>query len=271
MTPGSAVRVELRLRPARTAELRPLTAEDELFLAEEGASLSPAARTTALLARCLVALGGAPASQEAVRSLAIGDRDALVLHLRRLTLGERLACVFSCPACDEKMDLDLLVSDLLVHPGGSTDQGFEIARTGRRRTLRFRLPNGGDQEALVDLARRDVDRAALELLRRCLQGRAQLNAGEAERAASEMARLDPQAEILLDLRCPACGAGAVVPFDPARHLFAELCSGVDDLYREVHLLALHYHWPESELLAMPRRRRHRYLALLAEAGEAPGP
>ncbi len=268
MTPGSGVRVQLAVGPARTAELRPLTAEDELFLSEEGLSLSPAARTTALLARCLVALDDTPATPEKVRSLSIGRRDALLLHLRRMTLGERLACVFTCPACDEKMDIELRVADLLVLAGGGPDQEFEIARGGRRRPLRFRLPNGGDQEAVADLARRDVDRAALELLVRCLRGRARLSADEIEAVASEMARRDPQAEILLQLHCPACSVEAVVPFDPARHLFAELSRRAAELYREIHVLAMHYHWPESELMAMPRRRRHRYLALLAGAEEA---
>ena len=38
---------------------------------------------------------------------------------------------------------------------------------------------------------------------------------------------------------------------------------VDTLYRDVHHLALHYHWSEGEILAMPRSKRLRYLSLLA--------
>ena len=50
---------------------------------------------------------------------------------------------------------------------------------------------------------------------------------------------------------------------------------VDRLYTEVHHLALHYHWSERDILALPRGRRQRYLGLLVEhferrsAGEAP--
>lgn len=40
-------------------------------------------------------------------------------------------------------------------------------------------------------------------------------------------------------------------------------TGVDQLFEEVHHLAYHYHWAEQEILAMPRPRRRRYLALLA--------
>jgi hypothetical protein len=32
---------------------------------------------------------------------------------------------------------------------------------------------------------------------------------------------------------------------------------------EIHLLALHYHWSEAAILALPASKRQRYLALLA--------
>ena len=35
--------------------------------------------------------------------------------------------------------------------------------------------------------------------------------------------------------------------------------------REVHTLALRYHWSEGEILALTRPRRRRYLELLAES------
>lgn len=35
------------------------------------------------------------------------------------------------------------------------------------------------------------------------------------------------------------------------------------LYEEVHVLALHYHWGEPQILALATSKRRRYLALLA--------
>ena len=32
---------------------------------------------------------------------------------------------------------------------------------------------------------------------------------------------------------------------------------------EVHILALHYHWSEADILALPSPKRQRYLSLLA--------
>jgi len=40
-------------------------------------------------------------------------------------------------------------------------------------------------------------------------------------------------------------------------------SSLDRLYQEVHVLALHYHWSEHRILALPAAKRQRYLALLA--------
>ncbi len=52
---------------------------------------------------------------------------------------------------------------------------------------------------------------------------------------------------------------------PADLLFRELAEHGDRLYREVHHLALHYHWSERDILALPHGKRRRYLALLADA------
>jgi hypothetical protein len=40
-------------------------------------------------------------------------------------------------------------------------------------------------------------------------------------------------------------------------------SDINRLYEEVHVLATHYHWSESDILALPRRKRLRYLDLIA--------
>ena len=45
---------------------------------------------------------------------------------------------------------------------------------------------------------------------------------------------------------------------------------LDVLYRQVHHLALRYHWSEADILALPRSKRVRYLTLPAEQGEQHG-
>ena len=100
----------------RSVELRAVTGADELAV-ERTTTESAAALVTRLLARCVVGLGplGLPDIAR-IRTLAIGDREALLLQLRRLTFGERVSAVLACPSCTERMDLELRVDELLVEP-----------------------------------------------------------------------------------------------------------------------------------------------------------
>lgn len=246
----------------REAALRPLDGADEVFLLESAGGLLPAHRTTALLARCLDRLGPwEPPAPEQVRALTVGDREALLLHLRRLTLGDRIECVLRCPepACGEKMDLDLDVAGLLVPPFPEPAPWYE-AEVGERQ-VRFRLPTGADQEAAAFLALADPEGAAGLLLRRCVEDASGVSE---EAVAALMAERDPQAELVLQLSCPVCGREFEMPFDVAAFFFQELAARAAVLYREVHRLALAYHWSEAEILAMSGRKRRLYLELLAE-------
>jgi hypothetical protein len=262
----------------RTARLRSLSGHDEAFLMEEASALTPAARPTELLVRCLERLGPtAPIDARAIQSLAIGDREALLLHLRRLTLGESIAGVLSCPhpECGAKMDLPLTVSELLMPPYPYETPLHEAVVEDQAAQYRvsFRLPNGGDQEAAAPLAITDAAAAADLVLERCVQEVTELESGRAlgwlpqavkEVLPSKMVELDPQADILLHLTCPECARAFVLPFDTGAYFYQELARQAQDLYREVHLLAFHYHWSEAEILGMTARRRHRYLELLAD-------
>ena len=247
-------------RCTREATVRPITGADERFLLEGEARL-PAERSTALLDRCVTAEAG-----ESARSLTVGDREALLLHLRRLTFGEKIECVVTCPGCGEPHDVELFVADLLVPPDDEHGPVLELETAARNGgSLRFRLPTGGDQEtAAARAATIGVDGAAGLLLRDCLESAAVDVDGVAEALEAAMASHDPQAEIALELACVRCGRACSILFDAGDFLFRELTRDGDALDRDVHELALHYHWSEAEILALPVERRLRYLELLTD-------
>jgi hypothetical protein len=259
----------------RDAALRPLSGRDEMFLAEEGASLPPAERASALLARCLDRLGPCtPVTLDAVRALTVGDRDALLLHLRRLTFGDRMSLELTCPypSCSERMDLDLRISELLVPPYAQPVETHE-AKFGPPEAVyrvRFRLPTAADQEVAARFAADDAV-AGMTILRRCVlavseaetdAATGELPANLAAELSARMAALDPQAELILNLTCPDCGGNFRSELDIADYLFAELADRGRELYREVHRLAFHYHWSEDAILGMSQRRRLLYLDAL---------
>jgi hypothetical protein len=122
------------------------------------------------------------------------------------------------------------------------------------------------------VARTDVAGAVDLLLRRCVRSAASADGNPVDKLpdalgaqlAGRMAELDPQAEITLHLSCPLCGFAFSAVFDTASYLIQELEAGMRHLYREVHLLAYHYHWSATEILGMSTGKRRQYLQLLEE-------
>jgi hypothetical protein len=252
----------------KEAFLRPMTGADQEFLLEVGATMAPAIRTSELLARCVQRIGREePVTPTLAAELVSGDREALLLHLRRITFGDRMDLVVRCPACAKNMDAPVRVSDLLVAPESDAPQYFErdLLHCG---TLRFRMPCGADQEAIAELARHDTAEAARVLLRRCMEKTiGEMPEGALPIISGWMAELDPQAEIRLSLSCPECGCVFDSLLDAGSYLYDESIMRSRELYREIHLLAFHYHWSEAEILGMSPPKRRRYLELLLEALE----
>src|SRR5215470_13815913 len=128
------------------AALRPLTGREEEWLARHPVTRSALA-VTRLLNNCLVWLDNAKITSDLVRLLLVGDRDYLILQLRSLTLGDEFQAVFVCPACGAKMDVSFRTSDVPVESRPQTGP-FHVLKLREPqpygRTVRFRLPTGGD-------------------------------------------------------------------------------------------------------------------------------
>lgn len=243
----------------REAVVRPVSGAVAELVSGPAQALLPAERLGVLLQRCLLRLG--PWEQptlDQVRLLSVGDRDALALQLRGITFGDRIDGVLTCPTCSERMDVELSVASLLLPPADSKQERG------------LRPPTGVDLEEAARIAARDPAAAASHLARACVVevgGRPTdaMTAEEEAEVATALAALEPQSDLLLDVACPSCGATFQLPFDPGDFLLRELTAEADTLHREVHILALHYHWSERDILELPARKRRIYLDLLATA------
>jgi hypothetical protein len=244
------------------AELRPLTGREEEWVTQHAGAAS-ARLATKLLSACFVRLENLPVNSEMIDKLLVGDRDYLILQLRRLTLGDRFAAVFSCPACRRAMDVEFLAQDIAIEPRPQNAAVYTWTSEDVQRVVRYRLPNGADQEAVVDLSPGD---AVETLLARCVidDGGTPLSVEERAAVIAEMDAHAPQIDLELELNCPECEHSFTTPFDCASFFFSEIRAQSRHLLREVHYLALHYHWSEAEILNLQRDRRRRYLALLNE-------
>jgi len=270
----------------RDAEIVPLTGREEEWLAgEAGQDFAP--RVTALLSRCVRRIGPlAPVTEAVARRLLVADRQFLMLKLRELTLGGRIRAHLACPGpgCGKKLTVSFSVEDIpvfeskaqgLVHTLALSPQAaFQAEDGGHCGEIAFRLPNGGDEEAVSPIAARDEGRASALMLERCIERIGPFHRPPAEwvdklpvlarmELEREMEALAPRLDLTFESECPECGQDYAMPFDPVRFLFDELRLSHASLRREVHYLAYHYHWSEQEIMGMARPRRLTYIEVLA--------
>lgn len=249
--------------PLDNAELRPLTGREEDWLARHP-GVPSALAVTRVLGSCLVRVGDMVPNPDLVRKLLVGDRDYLMLQLRRMTLGDEFQVVVVCPHCTGKIDVSFNASEVSVERRRQTVPSYtlQLDGVGGKRSVRFRLPTGADQEAALGL---DPAAAMDTLLRRCLIGKVQhLGAQERSQVVDAMERVAPQVDPELDLTCPDCGGSFLTPFDATAFFLCEMRGNSRQLLREFHGLAFYYHWSEAEILSLERQRRRAYLALLSD-------
>ena len=204
-----------------------------------------------------------------IASLCIGQRDAYLLTLREMTFGATVTSFAECPQCQERLETNMNVADLrIVDLQEPKVQEYSLAVEGYN--LRFRLPNSWDLATIANY--RDFQAAKMQLGQRCLldahyDGIAvayqQLPPAIIARMGEQMVEYDPQAEIILNFDCPACGHHWQLLFDIVSFFWTELCAQAKRLLREVHVLARFYGWREADILAMSTVRRHLYLGLVS--------
>lgn len=202
--------------------------------------------------------------REELLALTIGQRDALLYELRERLFGARLRARVTCPECREAVELELDTGALRAATPPPGARAFELDAGGFR--LRFRLPDTRDLKAVLGdegAPRRLAERCVLEA-RAGDETRppAELPPEVIARLGQAMAEIDPQAEVLLELRCACCGCAWTAMLDIGAFLFAELGAACRRLLEEVHALALAYKWSEAEILALPTHRRRSYLAMV---------
>jgi len=262
--PGGAL---LDGRLARDAALRPFTGRLEEQLAElaETQGGSRPARVSALLAAALTHVGGRAATPELVAGLATTDRQFLMLALAlEHTENEQWRHV-TCAACGGRFDIGFRLSGLPLTPAAEGYPWTEIDAAGRR--LRLRMPTGEDEARAAALERAQARRALALACVAAIDGAAPqpaeleaLSEAEVDAIDAALDAMAPQVATTLASACSECGTANTFEIDPYDFFLPRPA----ELYREVHALALRYHWSEAEILDLPRERRRLYL----ELGEA---
>lgn len=244
--------------------MQALTPERLLEVWERGQEHSPTLRALSLLAAA-----EPEAAWEDLGALPLGERDRRLLELREETLGRGIEGVVDCPACRDPLDIALDARELRSGPEVPNAVTERVSQDGV--ALRFRPANSHDLLAAERCA--GVEEARRLLAGRCLLEtrcgdqrllEADLSEEDLEALGAGMEEADPGAELLLELRCPACGHEWEEPLDVASFFWAELDVQARRLLRDVHVLARAYGWREGDILVLSPWRRRVYLEMASE-------
>jgi hypothetical protein len=196
-----------------------------------------------------------------------GEGNSALLRRYEQAFGASLAGVVDCPSCDELLEVDVAIPDLLgalpaTAPAGVSEV-YESSCEGH--LVQFRVPTA------TDLAR--LPRSGLMLLAGCIAGVVApdgasisaegLPAAVVAAVERAMADLDPAAELQLSLACPGCGLTWSEFLDPVAFLSAEVEAQAREAVEAVHILAAAYGWSEADVLSLSPWRLRTYLEMAA--------
>jgi hypothetical protein len=241
--------------------MRPLSTVDLLNTWEQAAGRTLPEKALLLLdAACADGEPNDPAL------LSIGQRDAGLLQLREWMFGSQLLNITSCPACNERIEWINNVADLRVPQSATAPARFNMQVDNYN--IQFRLPNSYD---LSKVASKEYSLNPKKLLAECIIS-AQKDAHDCEATElpaqvfelldERMGSEDPQANIVMNLSCPACAHAWEAQFDIVSYLWTEIDNWAKHVLQDVAVLAAAFGWSEQQVLNLSPQRRQLYLNIV---------
>ncbi len=243
---------------------KPVTGSLELSLSDQSMLAdNHSARISLVLSEALESLAGEPVKLDKVKSLCVGDRQYLMRQLAAHIDDSPMWLTVKCNNCSELFDFSICHSELPVKPAGKNfPESVLETRLGK---LKLRVPTGLDQEIVAHIK---DDEQSLQQMLECLITPLSDNSRSNQYPADivdqvEKAIEDMSPEVVTEVlaECPYCQVNNQIPVSP----YTCLERPAGDLFKEIHSLALHYHWSEQEILSMPRSRRLTYLGLIDQS------
>lgn len=219
----------------RQAVIREMNGFDEEAMAHAMKSTKPMAFLDEALRRCVVQIGEHEVNERMLDNLLVGDRNWLIIGIRRATYGDEWETGFTCPKCKSDSDVIFdLASDFDMKTVDSPIIEFELSKSGSK--VKARFPNGEDQKAMMGSSQgTTIPEVNSILLSRCLlevDGEEVIDmAQEPEQFVRSMSTADRREairEITLNqpgpdlgevkFPCASCGQETLVALDVARFL-----------------------------------------------------
>lgn len=223
--------------------LTPMTAGIRRGLLSRSNQKNPTSGLTDMFCKCCESLAGAPPTPQVLNSLTTGDRDFILLMIRKISIGESVHGQIVCPRCQTEISFDLNLDDIHVRrlepekdfriegswaikDVSSEELGLEVS---------FRFPVAHDQIAITERMRQDPGLANYELYGRILKrwvknGEEEphpntikfidnLPVKDIEWLEEEFRKAVPGPEWLVNLTCEVCGRRSPMDLSDTDFLF----------------------------------------------------
>lgn len=149
----------------KTARVRELTGADEEIIAR---ITDPGKSLLTILERGVESIGDKPMDKETLDSLLAGDREMLLLAIRKVTFGEETQVGPGlCPSCSEEQTFTInLAEDVEIKQLDESDRHFIVkSKVG---DIEVSLPNGTVQKALVNASNKNSAELDTIILNGCI-------------------------------------------------------------------------------------------------------
>lgn len=205
----------------RTAEVKELNGLDEEAISKAG---SAAKAFNVLLQRGLVKLGSEEVTKDHIDNLLSGDRDAILIGIRRVTFGDTLTLNVQCASCTSPQTLEVdLIEDVPTRTLEDPINERTFTVTTKQGPAVISLPTGVVQKKLVDNTDKTVAEINTLLLAGCIMSvddvpsagaRTALSLGMSDRTKilDEIVKRNPGPRLgEVTKACQACGETMDLP------------------------------------------------------------
>lgn len=134
--------------------IRPMTGGTQKKLAQKNIRNDPIKLINTLLLDCVITIDGLPRiNHSTLNSLYIGDRDFLALEIRKISRGNDLTSVVTCPHCREKLrmvsdlskDIQTISLDDIEYTVVDDVPQFTVTNPNSEESVVFTFPDGNAQ------------------------------------------------------------------------------------------------------------------------------
>lgn len=212
------------------AEIREMNGVDEEDIQKSDVRSNIGRIVTRLLANCVVRIGSLEKSQfkaaaweKIMQELYLGDRDLLMMEIRKFTYGGELEVPFQCPHCKAQGKHIMEWDEVEIKPvsGDPASVPFELKKGAfnddgeRVNEGTLRMPIGQDQELLDGVARKNLGQANTALITRCVTSLGDiklsapvfknLSVADREAIVTTISENNFGPDFKQEIECPTCG------------------------------------------------------------------